>query len=341
MPNAAGGRTLACSLALLAWAFYPHTATAHAHGHWAGHVHNRAASIATAESWSNDDRPHTSSRADSGLRGSSGRAAAASASTAATGLKAAAWRRRRLHTATDSQHSEASATSDPALAAVPSTAHGAASAMPVHTQLAAAAKADIAAKTLRARKADMYPGSSARRALAEDPNLAVRCTPVTCCHAKSQAMCQVRVDSPALLTVTAMPAIQHICQTRSSTTFRPGQRIVFAATCITGCRAWPWCLNSTCATCRTCGTPEPSHTELRDVYRQLSARAAALGAEASREAGGNTNLTINVHFHVINKGAALDVTPWGLRSCAVTASWLPLVLAPRHVHWLLPMLCHE
>ena len=45
---------------------------------------------------------------------------------------------------------------------------------PMPIKLAAAAKADIAAKALRARKADMYPGSPARRALAEDPNLAVR-----------------------------------------------------------------------------------------------------------------------------------------------------------------------
>ncbi len=60
------------------------------------------------------------------------------------------------------------------------------------------------------------------------------------------------------------------------------------------------------------------------MYRQLSARAAALGAEASREASGSTNLTINVHFHVINKGAGLGVTPRSFRSCAGTASWLPL-----------------
>lgn len=51
--------------------------------------------------------------------------------------------------------------------------------MPMHIKLAAAAKADIAVKALRARKAGMYPGSPARRALAEDPNLAVRCAPMT------------------------------------------------------------------------------------------------------------------------------------------------------------------
>ena len=44
------------------------------------------------------------------------------------------------------------------------------------------------------------------------------------------------------------------------------------------------------------------------MYRKLSARAAALGAEASREASGNSTITVNVHFHVINKGAALGVT---------------------------------
>ena len=61
------------------------------------------------------------------------------------------------------------------------------------------------------------------------------------------------------------------------------------------------------------------------MYRQLSARAAALGAEASREASGTTNLTINVHFHVINKGAALGVIPRRFGSCATTACCLPLV----------------
>ncbi len=182
MPNAAGSRMLACSLALLAWAFSPQAATAHAHGHWAKHVHSRDASNANTNSLPGDGMRPTSSRAGSGLRGSSEQAAV-------TSPDAAAWRRRRLHTATDSQHSGASATPpDLGLAAVPSTAHGAASAMPVHMQLAAAAKADIAAKTLRARKADMYPGHPARRALAEDPNLAVRCTSVTCIM-KSRGQC--------------------------------------------------------------------------------------------------------------------------------------------------------
>ena len=179
MPNAAGARTLACSLALLAWAFSPRAASAHAHGHWARDVHTRDASSAAATISPDDGTQHISSREDSGLRGSSEQATTVSGSTAATGPDDAAWRRRRrLHTAADIQHSEASASPDPALAAVPSTAHGAPLAMPVHTQLAAAAKADIAAKTLRARKAQMYPGSPARRALAEDPNLAVRCAPV-------------------------------------------------------------------------------------------------------------------------------------------------------------------
>ena len=182
MPHAAGGRRLACSLALLAWAFYPQAATAHAHahGHWGGHVHRRDASVATADSLSGDGTRHTSSRVESEVRGSREQAAV-------TNPNAAARQRRRLHTATDSQHSEASATPDPAIAAGPSTARGTPSALPVHIQLAAAAKADIAAKTLRARKAGMYPGSPARRALAEDPNLAVRCTSVTCLQANPAA----------------------------------------------------------------------------------------------------------------------------------------------------------
>ena len=208
MPNAVSSRMLVCSLALLAWASYPQAAAAHAHGHWGGHVYSRDDGFATADSLPNDGTQHINSRVDRGISGSNRQAASMSASTAVTSPDGAAQQRRRLHTATDVQHSDASAALDPAPEALEAIPRSAAAALPVHIQLAAAAKADIAAKTLRARKADMYPGSPARRALAEDPNLAVRCVP---CHLPLCGLClshsRVREwivrDKLALVVITA------------------------------------------------------------------------------------------------------------------------------------------
>ena len=75
------------------------------------------------------------------------------------------------------------------------------------------------------------------------------------------------------------------------------------------------------------------------MYRNLTARAAALGAAASRQASGDSTIHISVHFHVINKGASKCCSYAGAASASVTRK-LQWHDAPR-IHVLTIMLSCE
>ena len=221
MLNAASRRRVACSLALLAWVLVPKAASAHGHEHHHEHYHSRGHRTAGAASRPRGGAQHSSRRTQPGSATSHEQAAnagAGAARTVATSFGDAAWRRQRSRRATEEQRSVASAAADPALAAVRSNPRGAASALPMHIKLAAAAKADVAVKELRARKAGVYPGSPARRALAEDPNLAVRFGCVTC-HRVEPCLHSCRDNANS----TVCPNTSLVCNTRCAAHRRDGR----------------------------------------------------------------------------------------------------------------------
>ena len=163
MGHAADRRPVAFSFALLAWLLA--AVAAHSHGHHHALIPDSGGEQKFGAAADLSDAQHSSSVAHAIASRDPNRAVswtASAASVMATSLDGA-WRQRQRHL----------------LRTVSGREREAPTAASVHLKLAAAAKADIAAKSLRARKAGMYPASPARRALAEDPNQAVRCVPVT------------------------------------------------------------------------------------------------------------------------------------------------------------------
>ena len=161
MPHAASRRPVAFSFALLAWVLA--AVAAHSHGHQHTLLPDDSGEQIAGAAIDSDYAQHSSSPALASASHDLKTAGLWTASADGIAMRrtdgAASRRRQLLRTVSAGERTTSIAAS-------------------VHVKLAAAAKADIAAKALRTRKAGMYPGSPARRALAEDPNQAVRCAAV-------------------------------------------------------------------------------------------------------------------------------------------------------------------